>query len=496
MDPAMVAYLVIAASCNKVATSIFRGASHILTYHPSETHAVTRNSKNGRARSRRWFPRLLENWKGFDDLRYLPAAVIRPHKKRTCNMTKRRPIEVRIDNFWGQAPHSRLNDLICMFSEPSFDQWNYSVRFEVVLLAITRPLLESMIKFIDLPFAKDPTGTTDEEIKWISVKFDGCRFDQQCTLDDIRRLFLAISHRAAEVWFDRSGDVLSKFLSICNRDDQLEASALRMDHSDELSAERFVQLGDLIQRSVHLKKLFLYLPFMDRAHKVFAALANAIELRQLSILELWRKLDKRKDFGDLVAGENGDGPLIRLLRNPQNHLKELTLRDTGMKDHHLIAVLQRIPSTQIEHLDFSCNLIQMPGMLEFGNLLPKMKSLKVVYFHDNAWEDLPADDRNTIGAALVQGMMENMSIENTYATKRIPQHRLLWHYVALNRAGRRIVQSPEPIADGLWPRILARVGPNVRLWGEKYGYFGIDHNAAANVIYYFLQNCPRILSRG
>ena len=105
---------------------------------------------------------------------------------------------------------SELKKYIDRCSKPSFDRCS-NVLLHLERNYIDRPLLESMIEFLNMPFAKDPTGTGNEEFKWIWVLMEECTFaerfaiapnniEEDCrTLDDIHRLFLAIAHRAVHV---------------------------------------------------------------------------------------------------------------------------------------------------------------------------------------------------------------------------------------------------------------------------------------------------------
>ena len=64
----------------------------------------------------------------------------------------------------------QLNDLIRRCSEPSFDRWANLVSLEVVDRILTRLVVESMMELLNLPFAKDPSGTScEEEGRWIRV---------------------------------------------------------------------------------------------------------------------------------------------------------------------------------------------------------------------------------------------------------------------------------------------------------------------------------------
>lgn len=94
-------------------------------------------------------------------------------------------------------------------------------------------------------------------------------------------------------------------------------------------------------------------------------------------------------------------------------------------------------------------------------------------------------------------MMENSSIVSMHGIEHTPQALHLLHYAAMNSAGRRILCPSESIPDGLWPIVLERVGKIL----SYTSFEALDNTqpismsaARANSVYYYLQNCPKILS--
>lgn len=411
-------------------------------------------------------------------------------------------------------PLSELYDLIDRCSQPSFDRWTNTVQLWLVQMIITRPLLESMIELLNLPLVKDPSGTSDKEFRWIRVLINDCEFAQRhitsssmddeddedyCTIDDMDRLFSAIAHRTLEVSINRCSNIVSGFLSIHHLD-HFDVHTLSINQKEALSALKAAKLGDMIQGSIHLRKLELRLPFQGGARELFVALANAIGIQELSLTDAWKRHYQRKHLPALLFGDNrnNNGPVMQLLRNPQNQLRKLGLFNMSLKDHHLIMLLPMIATSQIESLCVSSNVIQLQGMLEFASFLPRMPTLKYVSFGSNPWED-SSEDRKKVGEALLQGMIGNLSIETVNGIAKTPQAPRLWHYVALNRAGRRILaSSSQPIADGLWPLVLERAGTTLWYWGFNQVALDMgderEYDGQANAVYYFLQNCPKIMS--
>jgi hypothetical protein len=69
----------------------------------------------------------------------------------------------------------------------------------------------------------------------------------------------------------------------------------------------------------------------------------------------------KHERGELLVGEHGDGPILRLLQNPLNQLTKLSLFKEGLNDHHVSALLQAIQISQVEVLDVSDNFIKVQG---------------------------------------------------------------------------------------------------------------------------------------
>lgn len=114
--------------------------------------------------------------------------------------------------------------------------------------------------------------------------------------------------------------------------------------------------------------------------------------------------------------------------------------------------------------------------------------------------------REECGGALLHSLIENPSIEyvNKACLNHFPQCALLWHYLCLNSAGRRLLTSSQgqPIPDGLWPHILSRAGGGNPDFDDDEGgptcipiyneNMKLKYNGEANAVYFFLQNCPKL----
>ena len=56
----------------------------------------------------------------------------------------------------------------------AFDPWTNVVHLYWDGMPIGLRLAQLIMKFVKLPFAKDPTGESDEEVRWIDVTIDCC----------------------------------------------------------------------------------------------------------------------------------------------------------------------------------------------------------------------------------------------------------------------------------------------------------------------------------
>jgi hypothetical protein len=189
---------------------------------------------------------------------------------------------------------------------------------------------------------------------------------------------------------------------------------------------------------------------------------------------------KRRQF-QLAETFIGQGHLGRLLYNHQTQLQELTLKHIHLQDRHLIAIVQMLPTSHLEMLDVSENMIECQGVLMFAQEMPRMQYLNEVRLDSNSWEYLPAGYEECC-AALVQGLSQNYSImlvqtgiyDDTLAF--LPLRDLLHYYGALNWAGRRIITDSNTFPVGLWPLLLAR---------SQKGWLFSEYKA--DMIYLFLR---------
>jgi hypothetical protein len=194
---------------------------------------------------------------------------------------------------------------------------------------------------------------------------------------------------------------------------------------------------------------------LPRQHQnFFYSLANSTHVHTLGVQDNPYELSAQL----LSSLGIGDGALARLLRNPQNLLRTLELSDMALTDDHMVALVQLLllPTSHLEEVDISDNEIKADGFMELVRQLPRIQSLKKILIQGNTCTEsgLDWDDHND---TLMQSFMENTSLQYMDVFPDIPEPDLLWYYLVLNNAGRRILNtSSQPtIPDGLWPYILA-----------------------------------------
>lgn len=264
-------------------------------------------------------------------------------------------------------------------------------------------------------------------------------------------------------------------------------------------------MGAIIENSVKISDLSLVLQAADYPRAFCDSFANCIHVQSLFVSVIGQTTNDQTNrytfWSKMVANDNRNGPLERLLRNPQHQLKELKLGGNGLGDRCIRVIAQLLPLTHIELIELTHNNIQAPGLLGFARHLPKMNSLAAIFLGDNPWEESSVEVLHECGAALLHGLIENPSILHLRGMDTVPQRPLLWHYHSLNRAGRKILISPsyvgKPFPDGLW----SRAGRPTEMGGRSHipicdGYGKYKYNIMVQPMpcFFFLRNCPKILS--
>lgn len=100
--------------------------------------------------------------------------------------------------------------------------------------------------------------------------------------------------------------------------------------------------------------------------------------------------------------------------------------------------------------------------------------------------------RRKIQAALGKGIKTNTSLHTIRGLPEITHNLHLQYYLFMNRAGRRLLNSSQPIPNGWWPRILWRAGDRFHEVARRGSMF--FRSPWYDAVYFLLRNCPEILS--
>lgn len=360
----------------------------------------------------------------------------------------------------------------------AFPNEDFEIRLEN--LHITPSLLDDLVDTLNVPLPRRHIQD-GKDLKWDRVSIHNCSYEraddesydryEHCKQDDICVLASALRSRTHELELYDS----TEFVSCLTWDldsDQLELNSLRI-VDDHVFHDAILRLSDVIPRSAPLTKLHLCLCFFGLPHEVFQCLSNAIFLRELrlELSDRTQAYQLERILSNLVVGDDGNGVVVRLLQNPQSQLQHLYLNDMSLEDHHFIAIAQLLPTSHLKVLHVARNNIQSHGILKFAKQLPRIKSLKRVNLRMNPWLDSWAcyAQVEECGVALVQGMMENYSVEDLDSDEcfdedtlvGFPQRPLLMHFSDINRGGRHIQAASHCIPLGLWPYVLERAGTTI-----------------------------------
>ncbi len=353
--------------------------------------------------------------------------------------------------------------------------WEYVTRLEVIAEILNQP-------------GPSAGNCVENTAKWLRISFtrsyessrDSISADELDTIDiqDMHRFLTVVGRRAAVVKLDASPAILTFLLSNPYLD-HLEVDELDIHQKTRLSDLEFSRLGTMIRQSVQLKRLHLVLSFDTATHEFFDRLAMSTNLQSLRVQEIHEE-HTAQFLSNLVVGDDSNGAVARLLRNPENQLRKLDLSDMTLTDCHLIVLARLLPTSRVEELDVSGNKIQAKGILELARQLPRIQSLKEIRIarnpctsHRYDWNQCPDS-----GETLLHGIIGNTSLVRIDTMIDVPQANLLIYCLKMNRAGRRILSSA-CAPDGLLPFVLART---------------VKYEDACSIVYFFLRKYPRILS--
>ncbi len=346
---------------------------------------------------------------------------------------------------------------------------------------INPQLLRLLVEFLNIPSQKYD-GTA---FKW-SLCFVRCNFipeeargEQNCTTDEIHGLVEALATQTQYLHFEESQGVVQHLL-ITHR---LEISCLEVHDCDQLSDMDYARLRNLLQVSPNLKHLDIAVP-IDAPEQVAAVVVSAMDLESLTLHEE-RKIDTTREqnqqfLSEIVVGEGGHQALARLLRDPRSRLNDLRLDCKSLDDDLFIAILNLLPTSRLKVLKVSCK-IQYRGIMEFARCLPHIKCLKWLFLCCHP--SLSVTEKTQCDEALLQGIMQNTSLEYCGSFLEFRQCPLFRYYLILNHAGRKILSASQPVPLGLWSFVLQRAGTTI-------SYDIHDVSPRADAIFYFLRNSP------
>ena len=287
---------------------------------------------------------------------------------------------------------------------------------------------------------------------------------------------------SSQLYLNQSPEILEcLFSSLKLEMHELDLYQLRL--LSRLECER---LGALIQRSVGLRHLQLRLSHAEDPQMLVESIGNAVHLRELRI--------RGRMYG--MPLQQGNDIAIRILQNSQNRLQKLYLPLNGVSDCCFMEIVEMLPTLPLEVLFLPGNNIQSQGILAFAAQLPRIKCLKEVFIGGNPWESDP-ERFEQCWMALLEGLIENFSIESLRVCKYSALDKLVQYYSNLNRAGRRILATPNSVPASLWPLILERAGNATYNVDESIiDYESTVQQYRAESISFFLQNSRSPLLQG
>ena len=227
--------------------------------------------------------------------------------------------------------------------------------------------------------------------------------------------------------------------------------------SNGIGGEGALSLASLIKQSPSLTSLYVGMNSIGNvgAEALARGLANS-------------RLEKL-DLSDNGIGVSGAQAISQMLCTNTN-LQELNLSFNNIGDDgasYIANILDR--NVTLRCLSLRRNYINNKGAYAFAVKLPFMNGLKELVMTKNSVSKEGA-------LALLDGLRGNMELEYLHVEEKAsePILREIFHWISLNRAGRRIFRNAELPAT-LWPTILSNSNDNIE------------------VLYHFLRQKPEIL---
>eukprot|EP00980_Cylindrotheca_fusiformis_P020585 scaffold7641_cov115-Cylindrotheca_fusiformis.AAC.31 len=211
------------------------------------------------------------------------------------------------------------------------------------------------------------------------------------------------------------------------------------------------------------------------------------------LVQSLQKLDlsNHRFNGDPLPGIQS---IARRLSSSPNSLEYLSISGHSLSRMDVMSLADALSHPQharIEELHMNnCNLDD-DCIIAFAKRLPAMKTLKRLFLHDNPFG-------KTAAAALAEGMRHNCEIEHFVLprkARKATQVQQIELYLALNRAGRRLLKAKDPIPLSMWPDVLHRAGETLTPGKQQQQQYSNSSCIHRNDVLYHLLQGPALLER-
>ncbi len=364
---------------------------------------------------------------------------------------------------------------------------DFSLTFFVT--AATPPLVRLLIELLNVPLPSKIDGSAR---KWDVCFFssfyisEGTTEEQKWTPEEMHRLAETLATRTNNLEFMDSPNLLPDLL----RAHRWEMASLAICCFSLLNAIDLFNLRNLLHVSTALKHLTL-LVGVNAPEQLAGVVISARYLESLQLIlsserEETTNEKHQRFLSEIVVDEGGHSALARLLQDPHSQLKYLGLAFMDLKDDHFIAMFRFLLISRLEKLTVWCD-IGYCGIMEVARFLPRINHLRRLSLF--ASRSLSAADKAECNAALVQGIMQNTSLEDCSFFRDDHQYLLFGYHLTLNRAGRKILSTCRPVPLGLWSYILERAGTTISYKGkgEHDNEKIYDNQRRAEAVYFFIQ---------
>lgn len=392
---------------------------------------------------------------------------------------------------------NELQTCLDEISNPLFDPTIRRFELSLSCTPITPRILAVLTQILNQPLHKAPKGKGS---KWDQVSMSHCTFTRPgmtelvvydegfCSQDNIQLFASALARGTVDLSLHECPEILECLFN----SPHLELNELSL-RQERFSALECASIGNLVQSCVALKDLDISTSHFDEPLIFGQGLANAFHLQSVRFIRNQNTLCPLEATLSDVLVKGGVNSIVGQLLSPPSRLQKLSLDELYLGNDHFLSIVEMLPTSQLQVLDVSYNRIDRQGLLAFAHQLPRIKCLKTIDMYHNPWENHRYDDElvEECIAALLQGMIENYSIERFRLQRGWRMERMNYCTDA-NRIRNRILATPISIPVGLWPRILERVVTSEwnPTWDEDLKF----RNYRPNALFFVLQNCPILSS--